>query len=196
MKTSQKFTFRKITLYLLLTFIVGAGIFLILPGNYYVRKALIHWMPKIDQYTIFANRVVKAEDPQPWEFAPDVENKQIPQEFEADFAKYKTIGFVVIQHNKIILEQYWKNYSPLSLTNSFSMAKSVISLLVGCAITDGKIKSVNQPVSDFLPEWTSYDGKVLTIKDLLTMSAGVDWDEYRKKYSRLCFRETLDSYSG
>ena len=192
MKTSQKFTFRKITLYLLLTFIVGAGIFLILPGNYYVRKALIHWMPKIDQYTIFANRVVKAEDPQPWEFAPDVENKQIPQEFEADFAKYKTIGFVVIQHNKIILEQYWKNYSPLSLTNSFSMAKSVISLLVGCAITDGKIKSVNQPVSDFLPEWTSYDGKVLTIKDLLTMSAGVDWDE---SYSSL-FSKTTQAYYG
>lgn len=192
MKTSQKFTFRKITLYLLLTFIVGAGIFLILPGNYYVRKALIHWRPKIDQYTIFANRVVKAEDPQPWEFAPDVENKQIPQEFEADFAKYKTIGFVVIQHNKIILEQYWKNYSPLSLTNSFSMAKSVISLLVGCAITDGKIKSVNQPVSDFLPEWTSYDGKVLTIKDLLTMSAGVDWDE---SYSSL-FSKTTQAYYG
>ena len=192
MKTSQKFTFRKITLYLLLTFIVGAGIFLILPGNYYVRKALIHWMPKIDQYTIFANRVVKAEDPQPWEFAPDVENKQIPQEFEADFAKYKTIGFVVIQHNKIILEQYWKNYSPLSLTNSFSMAKSVISLLVGCAIADGKIKSVNQPVSDFLPEWTSYDGKVLTIKDLLTMSAGVDWDE---SYSSL-FSKTTQAYYG
>jgi CubicO group peptidase (beta-lactamase class C family) len=192
MKTSQKFTFRKITLYLLLTLIVGAGIFLILPGNYYVRKALIHWMPKIDQYTIFANRVVKAEDPQPWEFAPDVENKQIPQEFEADFAKYKTIGFVVIQHNKIILEQYWKNYSPLSLTNSFSMAKSVISLLVGCAITDGKIKSVNQPVSDFLPEWTSYDGKVLTIKDLLTMSAGVDWDE---SYSSL-FSKTTQAYYG
>ena len=192
MKTSQKFTFRKITLYLLLTLIVGAGIFLILPGNYYVRKALIHWMPKIDQYTIFANRVVKAEDPQPWEFAPDVENKQIPQEFEADFAKYKTIGFVVIQHNKIILEQYWKNYSPLSLTNSFSMAKSVISLLVGCAIADGKIKSVNQPVSDFLPEWTSYDGKVLTIKDLLTMSAGVDWDE---SYSSL-FSKTTQAYYG
>jgi len=192
MKTSQKFTFRKITLYLLLTLIVGAGIFLILPGNYYVRKSLIHWMPKIDQYTIFANRLVKADDPQPWDFAPDVDSKQISPEFEADFTKYKTIGFVVVQHNKIILEQYWKNYSPLSLTNSFSMAKSVISLLIGCAITDGKIKSVEQPVSDFLPEWTSFDGKVLTIKDLLTMSAGVDWDE---SYSSL-FSKTTQAYYG
>ena len=63
------------------------------------------------------------------------------------------------------------------MSNSFSMSKSIISLLIGCAITDGYIKNVDQPVSDFLPEWTSYDGKVLTIKDLLTMSAGVEWDE-------------------
>lgn len=192
MKTTKKFTFKKITLYLLLTLIVGAGIFLSLPSNYYVHRALIHWKPKIDQYTIFENRVVKAEDPQPWEFAPDLDNKQIPKEFEADFAKYKTVGFVVVQHNKIILEQYWNNYSPLSLSNSFSMAKSITSLLIGCAIDDGSIKSVNQPVSDFLPEWTSFDGKVLTIKDLLTMSAGVEWDE---SYSSL-FSKTTQAYYG
>jgi len=192
MNTNKKFGFRKVTAYLLLIILVGAGIFVLLPSNYYVRRALTHWNPKIDQYTIFENRVVKAEDPNPWNFAPDVENKQIPQEFEADFAKYKTVGFVVVQHNRIIFEQYWKNYSPLSLSNSFSMAKSVISLLIGCAIDDGKIKSVNQPVSDFLPQWTSYDGKVLTIKDLLTMSAGVEWDE---SYSSL-FSKTTQAYYG
>jgi CubicO group peptidase (beta-lactamase class C family) len=102
------------------------------------------------------------------------------------------VAFVVVQHNKIILEQYWKNYSPLNLSNSFSMAKSIISLFIGCAITDGSIKSVNQPVSDFLPEWTSYEGRVLTIKDLLTMSAGVDWDE---SYSSL-FSKTTRAYYG
>ena len=192
MNTNKKFGFRKVTVYLLLIILVGAGIFVLLPSNYYVRRALTHWNPKIDQYTIFENRVVKAEDPNPWDFAPDVENKQIPREFEADFAKYKTVGFVVVQHNRIIFEQYWKNYSPLSLSNSFSMAKSVISLLIGCAIDDGKIKSVNQPVSDFLPQWTSYDGKVLTIKDLLTMSAGVEWDE---SYSSL-FSKTTQAYYG
>ncbi len=192
MNANKKFGFRKITLYLLLIILVGAGIFVLLPSNYYVRRALTHWNPKIDQYTIFENRVVRAEDPNPWNFAPDVENKQIPQEFESDFAKYKTVGFVVVQHNRIIFEQYWKNYSPLSLSNSFSMAKSVISLLIGCAIDDGKIKSVEQPVSDFLPQWTSFDGKVLTIKDLLTMSAGVEWDE---SYSSL-FSKTTQAYYG
>ena len=91
MKTTKKISFGRIALYLLLTIVVGAGIFLLVPGNYYVRKALVHWMPTISQYTIFENRIVKAEDPHPWEFAPDLENKQIPKEFEADFAKYLSL---------------------------------------------------------------------------------------------------------
>lgn len=192
MKSSKKISFLKIFLFLLFAVVVGAVFFMLLPSNYYVHRALLHQMPKISQYTIFQNRVVKADDPHPWEFVKDIENKQIAPEFDADFAKYETVAFVVIQHKKVILEQYWNNYSPLSLSNSFSMSKSIISLLVGCAITDGYIKSVDQPVSDFLPEWTSFDGKVLTIKDLLTMSAGVEWDE---SHSSL-FSKTTEAYYG
>lgn len=192
MKPTTETLFKKAASFLLILVLVGCAIFLSLPSNYYVRKALLHRMPKIDQYTIFENRLVKADDPHPWEFVPDVETKVIAPQFEEDFEKYKTVGFIVIQHNKVILEQYWDNYSPLSLSNSFSMSKSLVSLLVGCAITDGKIKSVDQPVSDFLPEWTSFDGKVLTIKDLLTMSAGVDWEE---SHSTL-FSKTTEAYYG
>jgi CubicO group peptidase (beta-lactamase class C family) len=182
----------KVTLIVSLTIILSIAIYLGLPANYYVHRALWHQLPKINQYTIFENRVVKAEDPHPWEFAEDVEGKVIAPEFNADFDKYKTVAFIVIQHKKIILEQYWSNYSPLSLSNSFSMSKSIISLLVGCAITDGAIKSVDQPVSDFLPEWTSFDGKALTIKDLLTMSAGVEWDEHHTTL----FSKTTEAYYG
>ena len=57
------------------------------------------------------------------------------------------------------------------------MAKSIVSLAIGCAIDDGFIKNVDQPVSDFYPEFQGYNGKVLTLRHLLTMSAGVDFDE-------------------
>jgi len=76
MKTTKKFTFKKVVLYLLLTLLAGAGIFLSLPSNYFVHRALINWMPKIDQYPIFENRVVKAQAPQPWEMAPNIESKR------------------------------------------------------------------------------------------------------------------------
>jgi len=192
MKSNKKFAFKKISLYLLLAILVGAGIFLLIPSNYYVHRALIYQMPKIDQYRIFENRIVSANDPQSWKFQPYATEKTIPAKFDADFAKYETVAFIVVQHNQIVLEQYWNNYSPLSISNSFSMSKSIISLLVGCAIDDGYIKSVDQPVSDFLPEWTSFDGKVLTIKDLLTMSAGVQWDESHNSL----FSKTTDAYYG
>ena len=52
------------------------------------------------------------------------------------------------------------------------MAKSIVSLVIGCAIDDGFIKNVDQPVSDFYPEFQGYNGKVLTLRHLLTMSAG------------------------
>ncbi|MEI8085245.1 MAG: serine hydrolase [Paludibacter sp.] len=192
MKSYRKLPLSKVFLFSFLAIILVTAIYLLLPSNYYIHRALIHQLPKINQYTIFDNRVVKANNPHPWEFAPNIDKKQIAPEFTSDFDKYETVAFIVIQHKKIILEQYWGNYSPLSLSNSFSMSKSIISLLVGCAISDGKIKSVNQPVSDFLPEWTTFDGKVLTIKDLLTMSAGVEWDE---QHSTL-FSKTTEAYYG
>ncbi len=191
-KKTSKFSFKKFVLLLFLAVIIGVAVFLILPSNFYVHRALLHLMPKIDQYTIFKNRVVRADDPQPWNFASNVEDKTIAPEFEPDFTKYQTVAFLVVQHKQVIFEQYWDNYSPLSLSNSFSMSKSIISLLVGCAISDGYIKSVDQPVHDFLPEWTGFEGKTLTIKDLLTMSAGVDWEE---SHSSL-FSKTTEAYYG
>ncbi len=192
MKSSKNILVLKKVLFFLLAFFLVATFLLLLPSNYYIHKALIHQMPKINQYTIFENRIVKANNPHPWEFASDVDNKQIAPEYAPDFDKYETVAFVVVQHKKILLEQYWDNYSEQSLSNSFSMSKSIISLLVGCAIHEGKIKSVDQPVSDFLPQWTSFDGKVLTIKDLLTMSAGVEWNE---QHSSL-FSKTTEAYYG
>ena len=88
MKPFNKNVFKNVILYVVLIAVSGIAIFLVIPSNYYVRHALVHLMPKIDQYSIFENRVVKADNPHPWEFAPDVENKQIAPEFASDFKKY------------------------------------------------------------------------------------------------------------
>ena len=162
------------------------------PGNYYVRQALLHLMPKIDQYPIFENRVVKAGDPVPMPYAPGVNERRIAPRFEEDFSRYGTVAFVVLKHGQVWAEQYWEGYSDTSHSNSFSMAKSIVSLLVGCAIQDGYIRSVDQPVGDFLPEWGAFEGDTLTIRDLLTMSAGVKWDESASSL----FSTTTEAYYG
>jgi CubicO group peptidase (beta-lactamase class C family) len=57
------------------------------------------------------------------------------------------------------------------------MAKSIVSLLVGCAINDGYIRSIDDPVGNYLPEFAEGDKAKITIKHLLTMSSGLSWDE-------------------
>lgn len=185
-------TLKKAILLLLLALVLGGVAVLVFPGNYYVHRALWHTYPKIDQYPIFENRVVKAGNPAPMPYAPDVTQCKPDSGFEEAFARYGTVAFLVLKDGKIVAEQYWNGYNAQSHSNSFSMAKSIVSLLVGCAIADGYIQSVNQPVSDFLPQWGSFNGKPLTIKDLLTMSAGVKWNES----STSLFSTTTEAYYG
>ena len=112
-------------------------------------------------------------------FAPPLgtNTKSIPERYLPRFEELGTVAYVIIQDNRLLFEQYWEDYSPESHSNSFSMAKSIVSLAIGCAIDDGFIRNVDQPVSDFFPEFKGYDGKALTLRHLLTMSAGVDFDE-------------------
>ena len=162
---------------ILLVILLAVGGFLLLPSNYYLRRAIIHLLPKIDQYTIFDNRVVKAANPVPWPLAEDYNSYHLADTHLPYFEEMGTTAFLVIQKGELLFEQYWEDYSPQSHSNSFSMAKSIVSLGIGCAIDDGFIQSVDQPVSDFYPQYTGYEGKTLTIRHLLTMSAGVDFDE-------------------
>lgn len=153
------------------------GGYLVLPSNYYLRRALTHLLPKIDQYPIFENRTVKAGDPQPWIQSEAYNTVSIPEKYLPVFEQLGTVAYVIIKDSTLLFEQYWEDYSPESHSNSFSMAKSIVSLAIGAAIDDGFIKDVNQPVSDFYPEFQGYNGKPLTLRHLLTMSAGVDFDE-------------------
>ncbi|HAD02797.1 MAG TPA: serine hydrolase, partial [Porphyromonadaceae bacterium] len=81
--------------------------------------------------------------------------------------KHGTVAFLVIQDSALVFEQYWEDYSDQKRSNSFSMAKSIVSLAIGCAIDDGFIANTEQAVSDFIPEFNSFNGKKLTIKHLL-----------------------------
>ena len=163
-----------------------------LPANYYIRRALINQHPKIDQYQLFESRIVKAEDPHPWKLSTYYNQFSIPEQYLNDFEQLGTVAFVVIQNGELLYEHYWDDFSPQSLSNSFSMSKSIVSLAIGCAIDDGFIRDIDQPISDFYPQFTGYNGKILTLRHLLTMSAGFDFDE---SYSSL-FSPTTQLYYG
>jgi len=179
-------------------FLIGLLIFVLLLivafffSPKYLQTALIHQTPNIDDYQIFSNRSIEAGNYIPWDSAADYNKKEIRKETMERMDSLSPVAFLIVQNGEIKYEKYWEGYSDTSLSNSFSMAKSIISLLIGIAIDDGLIESVNQPVGDFIEEFKSDLNKNLTIKHLLTMSSGLNWDEH---YSSP-FSLTTQAYYG
>jgi CubicO group peptidase (beta-lactamase class C family) len=91
--------------------------------------------------------------------------------------KMKTAAYLIVKNDSICREAYYRGYSDTSHTNAWSMEKSIVSLMLGVAIEEGKIKSVDEKVSDFIPSYNKGLDTLLTIKDLLTMSSGIHFGE-------------------
>ena len=96
---------------------------------------------------------------------------------DAFMAAQNVTGLIVVQDGRVRLERYARGFGPDQRWTSFSVAKSFTSTLVGAAIRDGAIKSVDDPVTRYIPELagSGYDG--VTVAQLLTMTSGVKWNE-------------------
>lgn len=86
-------------------------------------------------------------------------------------------GVIVLQDNKIRLEEYAEGIDKETLWTSFSVAKSVSSILLGVALKQGAIESLNDPLDRYIPELTGYDYGKVTVGQLLTMTSGIGWNE-------------------
>ncbi|MEW5846397.1 MAG: serine hydrolase [Bacteroidota bacterium] len=175
-----------------LVVLAALAIYLALPPNHYIVRALIYQQVNIDDYKIFHNRTVKAGSPQPWKLHPKYNSYQLTDEQLKYFNDFRTVAFLVVKDTALLFETYWDGYGKESYSNSFSMAKSIVSLLMGCAVNDGYVKSIDEPIGNYLPEFAEGDKAKITIKHLLTMSSGLSWDE---SYSTL-FSLTTQGYYG
>lgn len=101
----------------------------------------------------------------------------IGTDVDAYMKAQRTAGLVIVQDGKIRLEKYGLDFSGDGKWTSFSVAKSFTSTLVGAAIKDGYIKSIEDKVSAYIPDLkgSAYDD--VTIRQLLTMTSGVKWNE-------------------
>ena len=160
------------------------------PGHY--RRALVYGHANIDDFKIFENRIVANAKGIPWQRDSLFNIQSINPAQLSVFDTFGTTAFVVIHDKKIVHEEYWDGASDTTRSNSFSVAKSINSLLIGCLLDEDKINSLDQPITDFLPDFKNTNGFTLRIKDLLTMSSGIDWNE---GYSSL-FSPTTRAYYG
>ena len=172
-----------------LLFLGIALLFLLMPT--YMQEALIHWFPDIsDTYIFPSDTVGKADSCWEWPVARDANRYRMTDDEEAYLEKYGTVAYLVIQDDSIRYEEYREDWTPQKLSNIFSATKSIVGLLVGIAYDEGFIESLDDKVSKYLPEFG--EGDKITIRNLLTMSSGLDWDE---AYTAL-ISKTTQAYYG
>ncbi|MEO8590293.1 MAG: serine hydrolase [Flavobacteriales bacterium] len=136
--------------------------------------------PEIDDRGFFPYTTIRAEDPQPWPQGARYGKLKLSPAQEKELRELYSVGFAVFQDDSLIFEQYWSGWDADSVSNSFSVAKSYISVLTGIAMKEGVIDNVFQPVADFLPEFKDECHSKITLWNLLTMSTGLDWSESGK----------------
>jgi CubicO group peptidase (beta-lactamase class C family) len=176
---------KKILIGLLLVAISAYG--LTFTNKFSHLRNFASWGPhSIFDFRTHPTRVVKsAYKPQPWLIDSSYNKKEIPDSLMKVLTDNHTIAFLVIQDGKIKYERYWDGHGKDSLSGSFSAAKSMISLLIGIALDEGKIKSLDQAVGDFIPSFKEGGKEKITIRNLLTMSSGTSWLEKDKGYFSL-----------
>ncbi|MFG6685411.1 serine hydrolase domain-containing protein [Mariniflexile sp. HNIBRBA6329] len=129
----------------------------------------------IDDYPYFENDTIKkGTHTNPWPYHKAYNSVKETKKLSEVHKDWGTIAYLIIKNDSIWFENYYNGFSNDSKTNSFSMAKSITTSLLGKAIMEGYIKSLDQPLSDFYPEYK--DAKT-TVGDLASMASGLDWVE-------------------
>lgn len=170
-------------IYLAAFIIIALAIFYILGYGYLfngISKTYLRGKmnANIDDGKFFSANLIATESPVLWEEDPDYNTKELPENITDNLTLSDTASFIVIKDGKLLHEQYWKGYHALSATNSFSMAKAVTVMLLGKAMEEGKVKSIDDPFSDYFEEFKNKKfAEQLTLRNLAQMESGLDWDE-------------------
>lgn len=149
-----------------------------------LAKTIVHNFADLDDHRIFANREVRnAEQASPLRALRNepifLAALPVPDETGATarlddyLVRTRTAAFIVLHEDRVVLERYGRGYDRHSLLNSFSIAKSVMSVLVGIALAEGHIASLDSTVAGICPEFAGTPYGAATVRELLTMTSGI-----------------------
>ena len=131
----------------------------------------------IDDHVYFKNSTIKNRDASVWPKHKDYNSLHMPEKLTVLHEDSRSIAYLVIKNDSLLHESYFGGYDENSKTNSFSMAKSYVCALLGKAIMDGHIESLDQPVGDFFAEYKTGLASTVTVGDLASMASGSSWVE-------------------
>lgn len=164
-------------------FIISINAFILLSGRFYIYKGIIHTYlvgrkgPSIYDKDIFAFSTIKAGNELPTIKSEKLNTQKIPKEYRQYLEGLDTRAFLVYEGDTLLYEEYWDDHGIDVVSNSFSIAKTIVALLVGIAVDEGKIKSLDESIANYIPEFVDTDKEKVTIRNLLTMASGLSWSE-------------------
>ena len=167
---------------LILVLLLVGNLAIIFTGRYYIYKGIAstylrgHVRPHIYDHDVFNNRTIANGAAQPWVDSPYLAKLELKQQERKRIEDLEPASFLVAWGDTVIFEEYWNEHSRQKTSNSFSMAKSIIAIMIGIAIDEGKIGSIDDPVAMYLDEFKD-EKKDITIRHMLTMSTGLSWSE-------------------
>lgn len=173
---------KKFLKWFLIILVVITGLIYIFDYGYLVRAVRVtyltgHKTAFLEDYTYFDNREIKAGTPQPWNVSKDYNKVNPTEKLEQTHKELQTTSFLIVKNDSIWHESYYDIGAADSKTNSFSMAKSIVTSALGKAIDLGMIPNLDTKVIDYLPELKGEYANELTVGDLASMASGQKWDE-------------------
>lgn len=193
-------TFRKFfraTLFTLLFILVSLNLFILLSGRFYLYKGIANTYlvgksgPGIYDRDVFAYSTIKRAD-EIFKWIESPTKNQMDAKTSRYLENLSTTSFLIFKGDSLVFEKYWGEHQKETVSNSFSAAKTFVALLVGIAIEEGKIKSLDEPVGTYIPEFKEGEKGKITVRHLLMMASGLDWEESGKNP----LSENAESYYG
>lgn len=174
--------FKKLLLVILSIVVILIAVLYITDTDYLIKAVRTiylkgHTTAYLEDYKHFDNANVENGNSQPWPNHSDYNTVKETEALNNINKTNGTVAYVIIKNDSIWFENYYDGFAENSQTNSFSMAKSYVSAMLGKAIMEGYIKSLDQPVCDFIPEYCDGKAAKMTVGDLSSMASGTNWDE-------------------
>jgi CubicO group peptidase (beta-lactamase class C family) len=168
----------------ILAIIIALNLFIILTGRFYLYKGIANTYmvgktgPGIYDLRTFPFRTIPSSKKKiAWEENDNINTYKLSKKEKRFMRHNGTTAFLVFKDGKMLYEKYWEDHDEVTVSNSFSAAKTVVSILVGIALKEGKIKNIDEAVSNYIPSYASEDRKEITIRHLLYMASGLEWGE-------------------
>jgi CubicO group peptidase (beta-lactamase class C family) len=176
--------FLRTFVFLILGLFIAGNLFIVLSGRYYLYSGIAKTYlrgesgPGIYDLELFPKTTLNpSKDKFKWIEHPKKNRFELSKEDLKYHSDWGTTAFLVIHKDSVLFEKYWGEHTQQTVSNSFSVAKTIVSLLIGIALDEGHIKSLDDPAGNYVPAFKNLGRNNITIRHLLLMSSGLKWEE-------------------